>query len=104
MQASLKIYDNYPDNPESEIVLRNKEKMLRDISDCQQLCSSGSSLLGLLRNIYLKNARNFLAHNRSLISCVASKHSLFIDPYGDIYPCIILNDKLTDYRKINEIS
>ena len=95
------LYDNYPDNPESEIVLRNKEKMLRDISDCQQLCSNGSSLLGLLRNIYLKNARNFLVHNRSPISCVASKHSLFIDPYGDIYPCIILNDKLTNYRKIS---
>lgn len=33
-------------------------------------------------------------YNKRPIRCYAIKHSFYVDPKGDVYPCIFLNDKL----------
>lgn len=38
---------------------------------------------------------------KKMSTCVALSHSCFVDPFGEVYPCIFMNHKLGNLRKEN---
>lgn len=47
---------------------------------------------------YIIGAQKYLNGERTL-SCTAGSRSFFLDPTGDIYPCLVMNQKLGNIRK-----
>jgi len=52
---------------------------------------------GKLNNLtflaYIQGAKDYITDKRTL-PCSAADESVFIDTYGDVYPCIVMNQKL----------
>lgn len=52
---------------------------------------------GILNNLtklaYIQGAKEYITQKRTL-PCSAATESVFIDTYGDVYPCIVMNHKL----------
>jgi len=48
-------------------------------------------------------ARLWLRNNpsRQVIPCAATKSRYYMNPYGEIYPCIIMSDKIASLRELN---
>jgi radical SAM protein with 4Fe4S-binding SPASM domain len=67
--------------------------LARDIRERQGLRKS----LTLIR--YLKGTMEYIREPRNrTMKCTAGTHSIFLNPYGDVYPCIINNSKLGNIR------
>jgi radical SAM protein with 4Fe4S-binding SPASM domain len=48
---------------------------------------------------YLANMTNYIRNQRRLFKCFSGTHSLFMDPYGNIFPCILLNNLMGNVTK-----
>jgi len=94
------LYDNL--NSSIKLDKLDMEAALRDVAICQKCGSTDWFPADIIRNIYLHYSKYFLAHGRAPMSCVALRDSLFIDPYGDIHPCIILNEKVAHYQDLTK--
>ncbi len=58
--------------------------------------------INLLERNYLKFAKEFVENNRKTpLSCKAVLTSVFIDPKGNVFPCIIFNELLGNLRDFN---
>ena len=68
----------------------------RDIKDDKGLKKSVSFIR------YLRGVLDYIQepHNRTL-PCSAGTSSIFLNPYGDVYPCIMMNEKLGNIRDEN---
>jgi MoaA/NifB/PqqE/SkfB family radical SAM enzyme len=66
----------------------------RDVRQTKGLSKS----LSFIR--YLRGVLDYIESpsNRTL-ECYAGEDSVFINPYGDVYPCIMMNEKLGNIRK-----
>jgi Fe-coproporphyrin III synthase len=47
---------------------------------------------------FLSNCSNYQKEYKISQNCYSGTHSLFLDPYGNIYPCIILNQKMGNIK------
>lgn len=55
--------------------------------------------LGALTMIqYIKGAKKYLTEGRTL-PCTAGSNSFFLDPQGNIYPCLVMDEKLGNIRE-----
>lgn len=50
---------------------------------------------------YFLNMVDFQRNPRRKFKCYSGTHSLFLDPYGNVYPCIMLNQRLGNIRERN---
>lgn len=48
---------------------------------------------------FMARAAQYELNSNSMFKCYSGVHSLFLDPYGDVYPCIILDKKLGNVRR-----
>lgn len=55
----------------------------------------------LFRGFYLRNVNKLLSQKKLIFPCQAARGSLFIDPYGNLYPCIIWDKKLDSIKNLN---
>lgn len=55
----------------------------------------------IIEKLFLSNLVKFLKTKRLPMPCEALKSSLFLDPYGDIYPCHIFSEKITNINGID---
>lgn len=77
-----------------------KFKALKDINDGLNLAHVKSPL-ALIKRTYLKRARRYILDENVPLQCTAQRNSLFLNPYGDVYPCIILGHKIGNLRNYN---
>jgi MoaA/NifB/PqqE/SkfB family radical SAM enzyme len=92
------LYNNLNSNSISQFDDNSfKSKALEDLDDSFHLTRAISPLT-LVKKKYLKSARNYLLNGRVQLRCVALQNSLFLDPYGNIFPCIILEHKIGNLR------
>lgn len=47
---------------------------------------------------FMTKAPEYEVKRDSMFKCYSGVHSLFLDPYGDVYPCIMLDKKLGNVR------
>jgi MoaA/NifB/PqqE/SkfB family radical SAM enzyme len=47
---------------------------------------------------FMAQAPEYESRRRRLFHCHSGVHSLFLDPHGDVYPCIILDEKVGNVR------
>jgi MoaA/NifB/PqqE/SkfB family radical SAM enzyme len=74
-----------------------KLQTLADINDALNL-THAKSPLALVRRTYLKHARNYISEGSAPLQCIALRNSLFLDPYGNVFPCVILEQKIGNLR------
>ena len=64
---------------------------------------------GILKSVtriaYMKGALEYMEKGRRTLRCTAASRSLFLDPYGNVYPCLFKEAKLGNIREqpLNEI-
>jgi MoaA/NifB/PqqE/SkfB family radical SAM enzyme len=96
--------DAYYDNKETAFdwdkkVLEEIEGVLKEIIKDKM---ANESLLDRVVDPYaffLSNCVNHLLSGKTPQKCHSGSHSLFLDPYGNVYPCIILNQKLGNIKE-----
>jgi len=47
---------------------------------------------------FMSNSVKYEKTKRRMFKCYSGTHSLFLDPYGNVYPCIILDKKIGNIR------
>ena len=47
---------------------------------------------------YFLNIIDFQRNQKRKINCYSGTHSFFLDPYGDVFPCIMLNRKIGNVK------
>lgn len=57
---------------------------------------------GVLRSLttlrYIQGVQEYVETGRRTTPCTACTDSFFLDPYGDVYPCIVMNSRLGNIR------
>ncbi|MCS7156868.1 MAG: SPASM domain-containing protein [Blastocatellia bacterium] len=48
---------------------------------------------------YLRRMTVYEARPRRLFTCYSGTHSFYLNPYGDVYPCVVLNKRLGNVRE-----
>ncbi|MCX6648221.1 MAG: radical SAM protein [Candidatus Bathyarchaeota archaeon] len=48
---------------------------------------------------YLRRIPGYVSNGNRHLPCSAGSSSLFIDPYGAVYPCLFVNEKIGDIRE-----
>ena len=59
------------------------------------------SIRNILEDRYMKTIPRYLETKKMPVTCQALNSSIFLDPYGDIYPCSIYNRRITNIRDID---
>jgi len=70
---------------------------LKDVNDALNLAHTKSPLT-LIKRTYLRYALKYVHNGCAPLRCVALRNSIFLDPYGNVYPCIILERKIGNLR------
>ena len=59
-----------------------------------------ANLVNLFYDYYLMNVQTYLGNpRRQIIPCKACEYSAYIDPYGDVYPCIMWRKAIGSLKK-----
>ena len=54
-----------------------------------------------MNKYYISRMVSYQKNPHRTLKCYSGTHSLFIDPYGNIFPCIMLNKKMGNIREMN---
>ena len=97
--------DVFYDNMEQKNLIADpmeKRRVIEGILRSTELytCWSGTPKdpRALLENLFLKRAKSYFKTGRTPLPCHALKSSCFIDPTGEVYPCITFNRPLGNLR------
>ena len=58
-----------------------------------------SGIIGMMENVYLKKAKEYLKTGKTPLPCKALTSSCFIDPDGEVYPCSAWSRPLGNLRE-----
>ena len=73
----------------------------KDVRDYKESRNNKISQMGFLENQYLRLADKYLQTGKTPITCQALAGSVFIDSFGNIYPCTIYSKKLANIKDID---
>jgi len=59
------------------------------------------SPIGVLEKLYLARVRDFIFKKRCPFPCKALRSSVFIDAFGNVYPCVQWGEKLGNLRSVD---
>lgn len=95
--AELKnLYADSPDN-----ISKITKGVIRSTQEYRKLLGGWKNPRTILERIYLQRSFSFLTTGKTPLPCHALRSSCFIDPYGEIYPCITYNRTLGNLRDFN---
>lgn len=57
--------------------------------------------IGSVRTYYLGNMVRYMRYHQRLCNCYSGTHSFFMDPYGNIFPCIMLDKMIGNIVESN---
>ena len=77
------------------------EELAREIADIQSRDQGGGSVNNFLRRKYLHFYQMFLATGRPPLRCQALSASCFLDPGGDLYPCVMHARRVRNVRDLD---
>jgi len=90
----------------TKATIKNVKGVLDDINFAltnRRLNLSGG-LFALIKShfysFYLRNLKKYIANpNKMVLPCAALTLSAYVDPYGDVYPCVIWEEKIGNLRE-----
>lgn len=75
---------------------------LRDLETAEKFKSyTAITPINLIEKSYIRLAKRFIIKNKTPLPCKVLQTSVFIDPLGNVFPCIIYNEKLGNLREVN---
>ncbi len=73
--------------------------MFREITSKYPNAVNHKGHIGALTMLqYIKGAKKYLTEGRDL-PCTAGSNSFFLDPQGNVYPCLVMDEKLGNIRE-----
>lgn len=76
-------------------------RVMTEIEKFRKKKREGFSGVQFLENQYQKLTRKYVRTGKSPLPCQALSASLFVDPYGNIYPCAIWDKKISNLKDSN---
>jgi len=101
-QASTCYYDN---NKKDKNIFKWETKKLNEVSKSINLIrkedykSEKSFFEKNPKDYFLKKMVEFYNNPKRNFNCYSGKNSFFMDPYGDVFPCIMLNKKIGNAKE-----
>ena len=89
---------HYFDNTNQSKSENYNNKVLDEIDVYEHFKKGNDFKVDFLEKRYSKYSKKFVKTEKSPLSCKALNSSCFLDPYGNILPCIIWNKKLGNIR------
>ena len=78
----------------------HKEKYINEVKRVLELRkSAGLGVISEIENFYLSKCVDYIKTSKTPIECKALVSQIFIDPYGNVYPCTIWQKKLGNIRE-----
>ena len=77
------------------------DELSREIAGIQALDQGGGSVNNLLRRRYLHFYQRYLASGRPPLRCQALSVSCFLNPSGDLFPCVMHNRRVLAARDLD---
>jgi len=78
----------------------DETELFSQIKDIMAMDKEGFSINNFLRRVYLKFYLEYRKQGKTPLKCQALSSSLFIDPYGDLFPCVVFNKKLINIKEM----
>ena len=78
-----------------------RKKASKELENIISKKSIKLSEVSYLERKYIKLLLKYIRNNKTPLSCKAHQASIFIDPYGNVYPCITFKKNLGNLRKYN---
>jgi len=75
--------------------------IIKEYSMKQGILQKMMSCLFDVNTCYLSHMVDFQRNPHMISRCYSGTHSFFMDPYGNIYPCIMLNKKIGNIRELD---
>lgn len=79
----------------------NESRLLKEIDGILSMDRDRFSINNFLRRNYLKLYPVFLRFKKTPVKCQAFSSSLFIDPYGGLFPCMVYNKKIINIKEMS---
>ena len=78
----------------------SEANVMKDIASILAMDKDPFSVNNFLRRAYLKLYEHYVRLKKTPVKCQALSSSLYIDPYGNLYPCMVFNKKLINIREL----
>ncbi len=79
----------------------NKQDFIQEVEHFRKMRINEFGPIPYLEHKYLKLVKKYIETGKTPVTCQALAASVFIDSYGDIYPCSIYSRKLANIKDIN---
>jgi len=104
MNYSENFYDNWEQKDQALNPIKQekvREGMIQSTKQYKGMIGIPKDPRSFLEYAFLKRAENYLRTGNTPLPCHALKSSCFIDPTGEVYPCITFNRPLGNLRDYN---
>lgn len=92
------VSEHYFTNASPENKEEYNQKVINELKKMRGMKRGNDFEVAFLESKYLKFAEDFVKTGNSPMPCKALNSSCFIDPYGNIYPCLIWGNKIANLR------
>ena len=101
MNYSENFYDNWEQKDQGLTPIKQEkvvEGMIQSVKSYKRMIGIPKDPRSFLEYVFLKRAESYLRTGTTPLPCHALKSSCFIDPTGEVYPCITFNHSLGNVR------
>jgi len=78
------------------------QRLFDEINKILAMDKEGFSINNFLRRAYLRLYPRYCKLKKTPVKCQALSATMFIDPYGDLFPCSVFNKKLINIKEMHE--
>ncbi|MFH1854167.1 MAG: radical SAM protein [Candidatus Omnitrophota bacterium] len=88
-------YDN------QDVEAPDRDRLLEEIKEILSMDKDRFSINNFLRRTYLRLYPLCCRLKKTPVKCQAFSSSLFIDPYGNMFPCVVYNKKIINIKEMS---
>ncbi len=89
------------DNTDQQKTQEYNQKVLNEIRIYRKYKKGNDFKVSVMEDRYSKFAEDFVETGKTPLPCKALNSSFFLDPYGNVFPCLIWSKKLGNLRDYN---
>ncbi len=94
----MQLSDHYYSNQDTEDLVPDRGAVLAELARYRKRRGGGRSPAAWLENRYLGHLEEFLETGKTPIRCHSLRSSVFIDPWGTVFPCITWDESIGSLR------